>query len=264
MENSQPVDEMGKKMVSSQQDPSKFSNEQDPNVGGGYIRNSGISENSQPVDEMGKKMVSSQQYPSKFPNEQDPNVGGGYIRNSGISENSQPVDEMGKKMVSSQQDPSKFTNEQDPNVGGGYIRNSGISENSQPVDESGKKQLDQDTQVGLVPHDVNEEDEQWDFTEKDADDEDDDLLYVDGKLSNENQNVPHKANSGNPTYPKMVEPFPEAEDTHFLAYFLTAVVLCVIAYLVFHNKRKILDLIHQRQYPNEHSTDQACEVKPLI
>ncbi|XP_013775784.1 trans-Golgi network integral membrane protein TGN38-like isoform X3 [Limulus polyphemus] len=229
MENSQPVDEMGKKMVSSQQDPSKFSNEQDPNVGGGYIRNSGISENSQPVDEMGKKMVSSQQYPSKFPNEQDPNVGGGYIRNSGISENSQPVDEMGKKMVSSQQDPSKFTNEQDPNVGGGYIRNSGISENSQPVDESGKKQLDQDTQVGLVPHDVNEE----------------------GKLSNENQNVPHKANSGNPTYPKMVEPFPEAEDTHFLAYFLTAVVLCVIAYLVFHNKRKIIALIiegrHERK-----------------
>lgn len=41
------------------------------------------------------------------------------------------------------------------------------------------------------------------------------------------------------------------DDSHFFAYFLTAVVLCVVGYLVFHNKRKILALIlegrHERQ-----------------
>lgn len=33
------------------------------------------------------------------------------------------------------------------------------------------------------------------------------------------------------------------DDSHFFAYFLTAVVLCVLGYLAFHNKRKILALI---------------------
>lgn len=41
------------------------------------------------------------------------------------------------------------------------------------------------------------------------------------------------------------------DDSHFFAYFLTAVVLCVVGYLAFHNKRKILALIlegrHERQ-----------------
>ncbi|XP_076318128.1 uncharacterized protein LOC143229534 isoform X2 [Tachypleus tridentatus] len=239
------VDEIGKKMVSSE----------DSNAGGGYIRNNRISENSHSsVDEIGKKKDSIQQDPSKFPNEQDLNAGEGYIKNSTVLENSQSsVDEMSKKLASGE----------DSNAGGGYIRNDGILDNSQIGLENenaqfSNKQLDQDTQAGVLAENVNQEDEQWDFTEKDADDEDDDLLYMDGKLSNENQNVP-KANSGNPTYPKMVEPFPQAEDTHFLAYFLTAVVLCVIAYLAFHNKRKILDLILQGWYPG-----QTHEVKPLI
>lgn len=44
---------------------------------------------------------------------------------------------------------------------------------------------------------------------------------------------------------------PAQDDSHFFAYFLTAVVLCVVGYLAFHNKRKILALIlegrHERQ-----------------
>ncbi|EEC02801.1 trans-golgi network integral membrane protein TGN38, putative [Ixodes scapularis] len=36
---------------------------------------------------------------------------------------------------------------------------------------------------------------------------------------------------------------PVEDDSHFFAYFLTAVVLCVLGYLAFHNKRKILALI---------------------
>ncbi|CAN7938424.1 unnamed protein product [Ixodes hexagonus] len=36
---------------------------------------------------------------------------------------------------------------------------------------------------------------------------------------------------------------PVEDDSHFFAYFLTAVVFCVLGYLAFHNKRKILALI---------------------
>ncbi|KAG8237714.1 hypothetical protein J437_LFUL017502 [Ladona fulva] len=36
--------------------------------------------------------------------------------------------------------------------------------------------------------------------------------------------------------------FPHAQDSHFFAYFLTMVVICIIGYLVFHNKQKIIAL----------------------
>ncbi|PSN57551.1 hypothetical protein C0J52_00486 [Blattella germanica] len=36
--------------------------------------------------------------------------------------------------------------------------------------------------------------------------------------------------------------FVNAEDSHFFAYFMTMVILCIIGYLVFHNKQKILAL----------------------
>ncbi|XP_066998942.2 trans-Golgi network integral membrane protein 2 [Anabrus simplex] len=36
--------------------------------------------------------------------------------------------------------------------------------------------------------------------------------------------------------------FVKAEDSHFFAYFMTMIVLCIIGYLVFHNKQKILAL----------------------
>lgn len=49
--------------------------------------------------------------------------------------------------------------------------------------------------------------------------------------------------------------FPEEEDSHFFAYFLTIVVLCIAGYLVFHNKQKIIALIiegrhERRRRPN--------------
>ncbi|XP_071453427.1 trans-Golgi network integral membrane protein 1-like [Hetaerina americana] len=36
--------------------------------------------------------------------------------------------------------------------------------------------------------------------------------------------------------------FVDAQDSHFFAYFLTMVVICIIGYLVFHNKQKIIAL----------------------
>ncbi|XP_023217112.1 trans-Golgi network integral membrane protein 2-like isoform X2 [Centruroides sculpturatus] len=49
--------------------------------------------------------------------------------------------------------------------------------------------------------------------------------------------------------------FPEEEDSHFFAYFLTIIVLCIAGYLVFHNKQKIIALIiegrhERRRRPN--------------
>lgn len=45
--------------------------------------------------------------------------------------------------------------------------------------------------------------------------------------------------------------FPEYTDSHFFTYFLTVVVLCIVVYLVFHNKQKIIALIiegrHERR-----------------
>jgi hypothetical protein len=34
----------------------------------------------------------------------------------------------------------------------------------------------------------------------------------------------------------------DAEDSHFYAYFMTMVVICIIGYLVFHNKQKVCNL----------------------
>lgn len=34
----------------------------------------------------------------------------------------------------------------------------------------------------------------------------------------------------------------DAEDSHFYAYFMTMVVICIIGYLVFHNKQKVWKL----------------------
>ncbi|GLH05768.1 Uncharacterized protein GBIM_11342 [Gryllus bimaculatus] len=36
--------------------------------------------------------------------------------------------------------------------------------------------------------------------------------------------------------------FVDAEDSHFFAYFMTMIVLCILGYLIFHNKQKILAL----------------------
>lgn len=64
---------------------------------------------------------------------------------------------------------------------------------------------------------------------------------------------------------------PSQDDSHFFAYFLAAVVLCVIGYLAFHNKRKILALIlegrHERQrrhnghYRRLDNTDEALSAR---
>uniref|UniRef100_A0A224Z840 Trans golgi network protein 2 n=1 Tax=Rhipicephalus zambeziensis TaxID=60191 RepID=A0A224Z840_9ACAR len=64
---------------------------------------------------------------------------------------------------------------------------------------------------------------------------------------------------------------PSQDDSHFFAYFLTAVVLCVVGYLAFHNKRKILALIlegrHERQrrhnghYRRLDNTDEALSAR---
>lgn len=64
---------------------------------------------------------------------------------------------------------------------------------------------------------------------------------------------------------------PTQDDSHFFAYFLTAVVLCVVGYLAFHNKRKILALIlegrHERQrrhnghYRRLDNTDEASSAR---
>lgn len=65
--------------------------------------------------------------------------------------------------------------------------------------------------------------------------------------------VPSQVDTGSVAHPqkpdaatadKFIGRFPSAEDdSHFFAYFLTAIVLCVMGYLAFHNKRKILALI---------------------
>lgn len=34
----------------------------------------------------------------------------------------------------------------------------------------------------------------------------------------------------------------DAADSHFYAYFMTMVVICIIGYLVFHNKQKVCNL----------------------
>ena len=34
----------------------------------------------------------------------------------------------------------------------------------------------------------------------------------------------------------------DAADSHFYAYFMTMVVICIIGYLVFHNKQKVRNL----------------------
>jgi hypothetical protein len=34
----------------------------------------------------------------------------------------------------------------------------------------------------------------------------------------------------------------DSEDSHFYAYFMTVVVICIIGYLVFHNKQKVCNL----------------------
>lgn len=36
--------------------------------------------------------------------------------------------------------------------------------------------------------------------------------------------------------------FVDAEDSHFFAYFMTMIILCILGYLIFHNKQKILAL----------------------
>jgi hypothetical protein len=35
----------------------------------------------------------------------------------------------------------------------------------------------------------------------------------------------------------------DSEDSHFYAYFMTMVVICIIGYLVFHNKQKVCNLV---------------------
>jgi hypothetical protein len=35
----------------------------------------------------------------------------------------------------------------------------------------------------------------------------------------------------------------DAEDSHFYAYFMTMVVICIIGYLLFHNKQKVCNLV---------------------
>lgn len=37
-----------------------------------------------------------------------------------------------------------------------------------------------------------------------------------------------------------VDPFVEAEESHFFTYFISVAVLSIIMYLVFHNKKKVM------------------------
>ncbi|XP_078316782.1 uncharacterized protein LOC111120062 isoform X2 [Crassostrea virginica] len=58
----------------------------------------------------------------------------------------------------------------------------------------------------------------------------------------EQQNQGSKQQGGRRTEYKDPSPEPESEG-HFMAYFLTAVVLCVAGYVIFHNKQKIVAFI---------------------
>lgn len=42
----------------------------------------------------------------------------------------------------------------------------------------------------------------------------------------------------------------DTQDSHFYAYFMTMVVICIIGYLLFHNKQKVcnLEVIHAYLY----------------
>lgn len=81
----------------------------------------------------------------------------------------------------------------------------------------------QDTDVG-----IGLDDEDQDITQHDAETTDAELGKDKGPIGG-SDNV-------------FGDQFVNAEDSHFFAYFMTMVVLCIIGYLVFHNKQKILAL----------------------
>ncbi|XP_037093415.1 trans-Golgi network integral membrane protein 1-like [Pollicipes pollicipes] len=52
-------------------------------------------------------------------------------------------------------------------------------------------------------------------------------------------------------------------DSNFFAYFLTAVVLCIIFYLMFHNKQKILALIIEGRSPSGRRRPHSSQYRKL-
>ena len=44
--------------------------------------------------------------------------------------------------------------------------------------------------------------------------------------------------------PYVNDKFVNAEDSHFFAYFMTMIIICIIGYLVYHNKQKVCITIY--------------------
>ncbi|KAF4526445.1 hypothetical protein B566_EDAN014057 [Ephemera danica] len=80
--------------------------------------------------------------------------------------------------------------------------------------------------------------------EQDDDDDDDLTMHEEGQLTRQSQKEfsPVLGGDTDSQYHRF-NSFRDAEDSHFFAYFLTLSVICIIGYLVFHNKNKILALV---------------------
>ncbi|XP_046405653.1 trans-Golgi network integral membrane protein 1-like isoform X1 [Ischnura elegans] len=70
----------------------------------------------------------------------------------------------------------------------------------------------------------------------------DDLLRNMASKDGSQDNIPDEV-ANEPTMERgFQDAFVDAQDSHFFAYFLTMVVICIVGYLLFHNKQKIIAL----------------------
>lgn len=60
-----------------------------------------------------------------------------------------------------------------------------------------------------------------------------------GQIPKETETHQEEAETGNPA---QFNQLGDVADSHFYAYFMTMVVICIIGYLVFHNKQKVCNL----------------------
>lgn len=87
--------------------------------------------------------------------------------------------------------------------------------------------------------DQNEQGEQTEQTEQGEQDEQTEQAEQGEQIPKESEKHQEEAVNGNTA---QFNQLGDAEDSHFYAYFMTMVVVCIIGYLVFHNKQKILAL----------------------
>ncbi|XP_025086751.1 trans-Golgi network integral membrane protein 1-like isoform X2 [Pomacea canaliculata] len=130
-----------------------------------------------------------------------------------------------------------------------------------PVEDSDYPSFDEDEDED--PDNIDNEYEDHKFA---ADDENDNRDF---EISSDTKKV--KQQDGVVKIPKQMDAFEEEESSgHFMAYFVTAVVLCIAGYVLYHNKQKIIAFVlegrrdAQRRRTTSSGTAKYTKLQPSV